>query len=149
MRLIGVDGPVVVTPVVGLMMSSHQTLVDYMTPLGLVHIMGTDHHYGPAPWVNNLERAEWTPFYYHKADGQGVGTITNLQFLARALEQTSKANILSTPNLLTLDNEEARIIVGQNVPFITGQFTTAVSATVNPFQTIERRDVGHGADLGR
>lgn len=72
----------------------------------------------------------------------GVGTITNLQFLARALEQNSKANILSTPNLLTLDNEEARIIVGQNVPFITGQFTTAVSATVNPFQTIERRDVG-------
>jgi general secretion pathway protein D len=72
----------------------------------------------------------------------GVGTITNLQFLARALEQTSRANILSTPNLLTLDNEEARIIVGQNVPFITGQFTTAVSATVNPFQTIERRDVG-------
>ena len=72
----------------------------------------------------------------------GVGTITNLQFLARALEQTSRANILSTPNLLTLDNEEARIIVGQNVPFITGQFTTAASATVNPFQTIERRDVG-------
>jgi general secretion pathway protein D len=72
----------------------------------------------------------------------GIGTITNLQFLARALEQTSKANILSTPNLLTLDNEEARIIVGQNVPFITGQFTTPSSATVNPFQTIERRDVG-------
>jgi general secretion pathway protein D len=72
----------------------------------------------------------------------GIGTITNLQFLARALEQTSRANILSTPNLLTLDNEEARIIVGQNVPFITGQFTTAASATVNPFQTIERRDVG-------
>ena len=72
----------------------------------------------------------------------GVGTITNLQFLARALEQNSKANILSTPNILTLDNEEARIIVGQNVPFITGQFTTPTSATVNPFQTIERRDVG-------
>jgi len=72
----------------------------------------------------------------------GIGTITNLQVLARALEQTSKANILSTPNLLTLDNEEARIIVGQNVPFITGQFQTASSATVNPFQTIERRDVG-------
>jgi general secretion pathway protein D len=72
----------------------------------------------------------------------GVGTITNLQFLARALERTTKANILSTPTLLTLDNEEARIIVGQNVPFITGQFTTPSSATVNPFQTIERRDVG-------
>jgi general secretion pathway protein D len=72
----------------------------------------------------------------------GVGEITNLQFLARALERNANANILSTPNLLTLDNEEARIIVGQNVPFITGQFTTPSSATVNPFQTIERRDVG-------
>jgi general secretion pathway protein D len=72
----------------------------------------------------------------------GVGTITNLQFLARALETNSKANILSTPNILTLDNEEARIIVGQNVPFITGQFTSAASAAINPFQTIERRDVG-------
>jgi general secretion pathway protein D len=76
----------------------------------------------------------------------GVGTITNLQFLARALEQNNKANILSTPNLLTLDNEEARIMVGQNVPFVTGQFVTSASggvgANVNPFQTIERRDVG-------
>jgi general secretion pathway protein D len=73
----------------------------------------------------------------------GVGVVTNLQFLARALETNSKANILSTPNLLTLDNEEARIVVGQNVPFITGQFVTpSSSATVNPFQTIERRDVG-------
>ena len=72
----------------------------------------------------------------------GVGVVTNLQFLARALEATSKANILSTPNILTLDNEEARIVVGQNVPFVTGQFTTPSSPTVNPFQTIERRDVG-------
>jgi general secretion pathway protein D len=73
----------------------------------------------------------------------GVGAITNLQFLGRALESQLQANILSTPNLLTLDNEEARIIVGQNVPFVTGQFvTTAAAATVNPFQTIERRDVG-------
>jgi general secretion pathway protein D len=76
----------------------------------------------------------------------GVGTVTNLQFLARALEQNNRANILSTPNLLTLDNEEARIMVGQNVPFVTGQFVTSASAgagaNVNPFQTIERRDVG-------
>ncbi len=65
--------------------------------------------------------------------------------LARALETDAKANILSMPNLITLDNEEARIIVGQNVPFITGQFTTPASggsAGVNPFQTIERRDIG-------
>jgi general secretion pathway protein D len=73
----------------------------------------------------------------------GVGQIVNLQFLARALERNNNANILSTPNILTLDNEEARITVGQNVPFITGQFVTQGSAAnVNPFQTIERRDVG-------
>ena len=75
----------------------------------------------------------------------GVGVVTNLQLLARALETMSKANILSTPNILTLDNEEARIVVGQNVPFITGQFISPASggaATVNPFQTVERRDVG-------
>ena len=69
----------------------------------------------------------------------------SLGALARALERNVRANILSMPNLITLDNEEARIIVGQNVPFITGQFTTAASggaAGVNPFQTIERRDIG-------
>jgi len=67
------NDPLVVGPVTELMMASHQTLVDYMTPLGLVHIMGTDHHYGPAPWVNDQSRAEWNPFYYHKADTQGIG----------------------------------------------------------------------------
>jgi general secretion pathway protein D len=73
----------------------------------------------------------------------GVGTVTNLSALARALETDAKANILSTPNLLTLDNEEAKIVVGQNVPFITGQYAQTGSATTaTPFQTIERRDVG-------
>ena len=74
----------------------------------------------------------------------GVGTVLNLGLLARALETNANANILATPNLLTLDNEEARIIIGQNVPFITGQFTATGTggASVNPFQTIERRDVG-------
>lgn len=73
----------------------------------------------------------------------GVGEVLNLGALARALESDASGNILATPNLLTLDNEEARIIIGQNVPFITGQFaTTGGTGTVNPFQTIERRDVG-------
>jgi general secretion pathway protein D len=73
----------------------------------------------------------------------GVGTVTNLAALARALETDANANILSTPNLLTLDNEEARIVIGQNVPFITGQYAQTGSATTaTPFQTIERRDVG-------
>jgi len=72
----------------------------------------------------------------------GLGTITNLGFLARALETDAGANILSTPTLLTLDNEEARIIVGQNVPIVTGQYTTPGSLTTQPFQTIDRRDIG-------
>jgi len=73
----------------------------------------------------------------------GVGTVTNLAALARALETDANANILSTPNLLTLDNEEAKIVIGQNVPFITGQYAqTGSTATATPFQTIERRDVG-------
>ena len=71
------------------------------------------------------------------------GTAINLGFLARALETEAGANILATPNLVTLDNEEARIIIGQNVPFITGSFTSGTAGgAVNPFQTIERRDVG-------
>ena len=73
----------------------------------------------------------------------GIGQIANLAFLARALETQANANILSTPTLLMLDNEEAKIVVGQNVPFITGQYTTAAAnPTVSPFQTIERKDVG-------
>lgn len=72
------------------------------------------------------------------------GEILNLPLLARALQNDAGANVLATPNLLTMDNEEARIIIGQNVPFITGQFsaTGTGGAAVNPFQTIERRDVG-------
>jgi general secretion pathway protein D len=69
-----------------------------------------------------------------------------LGFLARALEETmADGNVLSTPNLLTLDNEEAKIVIGQNVPFVTGQFSNtgaSTGGTVNPFQTIERKDVG-------
>ena len=73
----------------------------------------------------------------------GLGTITNLALLVRALQGDNTANILATPNLLTLDNEEARIIVGQNVPFITGQYAqTGSSSSVTPFQTIVRQDVG-------
>jgi len=73
----------------------------------------------------------------------GVGEVLNLGMLVRALQEDSNVNILSTPTLLTLDNEEARIVIGQNVPFITGQYALTGSATTpTPFQTIERRDVG-------
>lgn len=72
--------------------------------------------------------------------------VRGLGALARALQEDADTNILSTPNLLTLDNAEARIVVGQNVPFVTGRYSQTAAATtagvVNPFQTIERRDVG-------
>ena len=70
----------------------------------------------------------------------GIGTVLNLKVLARALETNVDANILSTPTLMTLDNEEAKISVGSNVPFSTGQYN--VTGTAVPFETIERRDVG-------
>ncbi|HRX93473.1 MAG TPA: alpha-glucuronidase family glycosyl hydrolase [Chitinophagaceae bacterium] len=56
-----------------IMLRSREILVDYMNPLGLHHIMGTGHHYGPAPWVSYLNRPEWNPVYYHKADSIGIG----------------------------------------------------------------------------
>lgn len=69
--------------------------------------------------------------------------VLNLGVLARALQTDADANILSTPNLLTLDNEEAKIVVGQNVPFITGSYAqTGTTTTAVPFQTYERKDVG-------
>jgi general secretion pathway protein D len=76
-----------------------------------------------------------------KIDGKDV-----FGFLANFLQTSGEGNVLSTPNLLTLDNEEAKIVVGQNVPFVTGQFTNTgtggSNGSVNPFQTIERKDVG-------
>ena len=69
-------------------------------------------------------------------------TSLTLGTVAQAIQATSGTNILSTANLVTLDNEEAKIVVGQNVPFVTGQYTSSSSSTTNPFQTIERKDVG-------
>ncbi len=74
-----------------------------------------------------------------------VNGVTSLSAIAKILQSQSETNIVSTPNLITLDNEEAKIVVGENVPFITGQFTGvggAGGASTNPFQTIERKDVG-------
>lgn len=62
-----------VTAAKKIMLASREALVNYMTPLGLNHIMGTGHHYGPAPWVSNAGRADWNPVYYHKADSIGIG----------------------------------------------------------------------------
>jgi general secretion pathway protein D len=76
----------------------------------------------------------------HRTNG-----VFSLGALANLLQSTGDGNVLSTPTLLTLDNEEAKIVVGQNVPFVTGQYTnanTSASGSVNPFTTVERKDVG-------
>lgn len=65
--------PVVVRPVVDMMMASREAAVDYMTPLGLHHLMARGHHYGPGPWVDGGPRADWTSVYYHRADRDGIG----------------------------------------------------------------------------
>jgi len=62
-----------VTPVKDMMMDSHEAVVNYMTPLGLHHLMGWSHHYGPAPWIKDRHRADWTSVYYHQADSAGIG----------------------------------------------------------------------------
>ena len=66
------NDPRVEGPIQTMLLASREAVVDYMTPLGLHHLMATDHHYGPGPWVDNL-RPDWTPVYYHRADERGIG----------------------------------------------------------------------------
>jgi general secretion pathway protein D len=75
---------------------------------------------------------------------QRVNGVYVLGFLANFLESSGSGNVLSTPNLLTLDNEEAKIVIGENVPFVTGSYTSNNTSgnSVNPFTTVERKDVG-------
>ncbi len=63
----------VVKSLKNVMLASREVTVNYMTPLGLHHIMGWDHHYGPGPWIKDKQRADWTSVYYHKADNDGIG----------------------------------------------------------------------------
>jgi alpha-glucuronidase len=60
-------------PMKKVLMGSREAVVNYMDPLGLHHIFDTGHHYGPGPWVDNLNRPDWNPVYYHKADVNGIG----------------------------------------------------------------------------
>ncbi|EPF75139.1 type II secretion system protein GspD [Acinetobacter gyllenbergii] len=76
----------------------------------------------------------------------GIGNFENSRkaygALIQALKTNTKSNFLSTPSIVTMDNEEAYIVVGQNVPFVTGSVSTGTSGTVNPYTTVERKDVG-------
>jgi alpha-glucuronidase len=69
-----------------LMLNSREALVNYMTPIGLTHIMYNNHHYGPMPWGNTLNRPDWNPVYYHRADSFGIGfdrTVTGTNALSQ------------------------------------------------------------------
>jgi alpha-glucuronidase len=90
-----------------MMMRSREAVVDYMTPLGLAHLMGTGHHYGPAPWVDELARPEWNPYYYHRASPEGIGfdrTASGSDAIAQysALLRERYANVATTPEKLLL-----------------------------------------------
>ncbi|MGZ5787353.1 MAG: type II secretion system secretin GspD [Ramlibacter sp.] len=127
--------------------------IQWQGPLGnkgdkTIGLLGTNFSVGT---TNILSLSTATPGTVSPAAGINFGAVRNiagtyvLGFLANLLQTSGSGNILSTPNLLTLDNEEAKIVIGQNVPFVTGQYTNTNSGTngsVNPFQTIERKDVG-------
>jgi alpha-glucuronidase len=72
-RMTLTEDPRAVTTLTKIMLESREAVVDYMTPLGLHHIMWGNHHYGPAPWWDTFPRDDWNPVYYHKADDKGVG----------------------------------------------------------------------------
>jgi general secretion pathway protein D len=131
--------------------------IQWQTPLnstnsGTVGVIGTNFNLGNGsnPSIISLATQNGTLGSVPPAGGINIGTVSKiagrfvLSSIANFLQSTGDGNVLSTPNLLTLDNEEAKIVVGQNVPFVTGQFTNtgASNGSVNPFQTIERKDVG-------
>ncbi len=73
LRMTFTNDPAFLAPVTRMMLGSREAAVDYMTPLGLVHLMARDHHHGPGPWVSGGPRPDWTSVYYHRADADGIG----------------------------------------------------------------------------
>ena len=130
--------------------------IQWQGPIGgkgdsLIGLLGTNFGASGKNLIQSaVAAASGTPLSPGTGLNLGVAARSNgvyfLGFLANFLQTSGAGNILSTPNLLTLDNEEAKIVIGQNVPFVTGQFTNTGSGggngSVNPFQTIERKDVG-------
>lgn len=101
------NDPASINPLKNMMLSSREAAVNYMTPLGLHHLMGYSHHFGPGPWVANKERADWTAVYYHKADSAGIGfnrTKTGSNAISQYFPETQKQfedlNTISEKDLL-------------------------------------------------
>ncbi|WCM25808.1 alpha-glucuronidase [Sphingomonas sp. QA11] len=94
--------PAITPAVVNIMTASREAVVNYMTPLGLAHLMATSHHFGPGPWVKDLARPEWNPVYYHKADRNGIGydrTRTGSDAVAQYAPEVARmfADVKTTP----------------------------------------------------
>jgi alpha-glucuronidase len=105
-RMTMTNSPGAVATVRTMMRQSREAVVNYMTPLGLAHIMGTGHHYGPAPWVK-LSRLDWSPVYYHRADSIGIGfdrTATGSNAIAQyaAPVRDRYGNLATVPDSLLL-----------------------------------------------
>ncbi|PTQ87712.1 type II secretion system secretin GspD [Agitococcus lubricus] len=92
--------------------------------------------------VTSLPTVNGASFAFGQQNTDSNGNKSFYGALIQAVNTMSNANLLSTPSIMTIDNQEAKIVVGQNVPFITGSSTSSSSGTSNPFTTIERQDVG-------
>lgn len=91
--------PLFVETAADVMMGSREAVANYMTPLGLHHLMATGHHYGPGPWVDNLSRPEWNPAYYHNADVNGIG-FDRTETGSNALSQYSVNVAFADPSIM-------------------------------------------------
>ncbi|TXJ29486.1 MAG: alpha-glucuronidase [Chitinophagaceae bacterium] len=107
LRMSFTNNPAFLQSATKIMLESRDIVVQYSNPIGLHHIMSTGHHYGPAPWVSNLNRPEWNPVYYHKADSIGIGfnrtgTGSNAlaQYKPEARKQWENMNTCEEKNLL-------------------------------------------------
>lgn len=107
LRMSFTNNPAFLQSAAKIMLESRDIVVQYSNPIGLHHIMSTGHHYGPAPWVSNLNRPEWNPVYYHKADSIGIGfnrtgTGSNAlaQYKPEARKQWENMNTCEEKNLL-------------------------------------------------
>ncbi|MCU4120965.1 type II secretion system secretin GspD [Variovorax sp. N23] len=123
--------------------------IQWQTAIGATGAVGTNSSLAGTNIFNLSSATSSTGAAQQPSSGFNIGLGTTiaggnvLGLVARALQSNGEGNVLSTPNLLTLDNEEAKIIIGQNVPFVTGQYATSSnSSTANPFTTVERKDVG-------
>jgi len=96
----------------------------------------------PGTSAGNIDSFPGSPIALGQGLSLGFFRGGSIRALIRALASDNATNVLSTPSLVTMDNEEAEIVVGQNVPFVTGQYTNSTTTPTNPFQTYERRDIG-------